>query len=123
MKQQDGTAELVAGGRQATVQRVARLWRERLEANYADPEFKLTVSAPTNADTREIGAAIRAELRRAGELDDDGKILDATDRNDMYKLPVAIGDRVRPMIASMTRVSQAARLSLRITARSSKSAH
>ena len=26
MKQQDGTAELVAGGRQATVQRVARLW-------------------------------------------------------------------------------------------------
>ena len=30
MKQQDGTAELVAGGRQATVQRVARLWRERL---------------------------------------------------------------------------------------------
>jgi ATP-dependent exoDNAse (exonuclease V) alpha subunit len=96
MKQQDGTAELVAGGRQATVQRVARLWRERLEANRADPEFKLTVSAPTNADTREIGAAIRAERRRAGELDDDGKILDATDRNgDMYKLPVAIGDRVR----------------------------
>ena len=96
MKQQDGTAELVAGGRQATVQRVARLWRERLEANRADPEFKLTVSAPTNADTREIGAAIRAERRRAGELGDDGKILDATDRNgDMYKLPVAIGDRVR----------------------------
>jgi hypothetical protein len=60
MKQQDGTAELVAGGRQATVQRVARLWGQRIEANRADPQFKLTVSAPTNADAREIGAAIRA---------------------------------------------------------------
>jgi hypothetical protein len=96
MKQQDGTAELVAGGRQATVQRVAQLWRERLEVNRADPEFKLTVSAPTNADAREIGAAIRAERRRAGELGDDTKILDATDRHgDTYRLALAIGDRVR----------------------------
>ena len=96
MKQQDGTAELVAGGRQATVQRVARLWRERLEANRADPGFKLTVSAPTNADAREIGAAIRAERRRAGEIGDDAKVLDATDRNgDTYRLPLAVGDRVR----------------------------
>jgi hypothetical protein len=96
MKQQDGTAELVAGGRQATVQRVAQLWRERREANLGDPEFKLTVSAPTNADAREIGAAIRAERRRAGELGDDAKILDATDRNrDTYRLALAVGDRVR----------------------------
>jgi ATP-dependent exoDNAse (exonuclease V) alpha subunit len=96
MKHQDGTAELVAGGRQATVQRVARLWRERLEANRGDPGFKLTVSAPTNADAREIGAAIRAERRRAGELGDDVKVLDATDRNgDTYRLPLAVGDRVR----------------------------
>ncbi len=96
MKQQDGTAVLVAGGRQATVQRVAQLWRERMEANRADPEFKLTVSAPTNADAREIGAAIRAERRRAGELGDDAKVLDATDRNgDTYRLALAVGDRVR----------------------------
>jgi hypothetical protein len=96
MKQQDGTAELVAGGRQATVQRAARLWHERLEANRGDPEFKLTVSAPTNADAREIGVAIRAERRRAGEIGDDAKILDATDRNgDTYRLALAIGDRVR----------------------------
>ena len=96
MKQQDGTALLVAGGRPATVQRVARLWRERLEANRADPGFKLTVSAPTNADAREIGAAIRAERRGAGEIGDDVKVLDATDRNgDTYKLALAVGDRVR----------------------------
>ena len=96
MKQHDGTAELVAGGRQATVQRVASLWHERLEAHRDDPEFKLTVSAPTNADAREIGAAIRAERRRAGEIGEDAKILDATDRNgDIYKLALAVGDRVR----------------------------
>jgi hypothetical protein len=96
MKQQDGTAELVAGGRQATVQRVAQLWRLRLEANRADPGYKLTISAPTNADAREIGAAIRAERRQAGELGDDAKILDATDRNgDTYRLALAVGDRVR----------------------------
>ena len=96
IKQQDGTAELVAGGRQKTVQRVARLWRQRLEANRADPAFELTVSAPTNADAREIGAAIRAERRRAGELGDDAKVLDATDRTgDTYRLPLAVGDRVR----------------------------
>ncbi len=96
MKQQDGTAELVAGGRQATVQCVARLWYQRLEANRADPAFKLTVSAPTNADAREIGAAIRAEQRRAGEIGEDVKVLDATDRNgDTYRLALAVGDRVR----------------------------
>ncbi len=96
MKQQDGTAELVAGGRQATVQRVARLWRERLEANRGDPGFRLTVSAPTNADAREIGAAIRAERRRAGEIGDDAKVLDATNRNgDTYRLALAVGDQVR----------------------------
>ncbi|MGH7116626.1 MAG: ATP-dependent DNA helicase [Stellaceae bacterium] len=96
MKQQDGTAELVAGGRQATVQRVARLWCERLEANRADRGFTLTVSAPTNADAREIGTAIRAERRRVGEIGEDAKILDATDRNgDTYRLPLAVGDRVR----------------------------
>ena len=96
MKQQEGTAELVAGGRQATVQRVAEIWRERIAANQDDRDFKLTVSAPTNADAREISAAIRAELRRAGRLGRDATALDATDRNgETYKLPLAVGDRVR----------------------------
>jgi hypothetical protein len=118
MKQQDGTAELVAGGRQVTVQRVASLWHERLEANRDDPEFKLTVSAPTNADAREIGTAIRAERRRAGRLGDDVKITDAIDRNgDTYKLPLAVGDRCASMIGSMMRASPAARLFSPITAR------
>ena len=96
MKQQDGTAVLVAGGREATVEHVARLWRERLKANHGNLDFTLTVSAPTNADAREIGAAIRAHRRRAGDLGDDVKIVKATDRGgDTYDLPLAIGDRVR----------------------------
>jgi TrwC relaxase/AAA domain len=96
MKQQDGTAVLVAGGREATIEHVARLWCERLKANDGKPDFTLTVSAPTNADAREIGAAIRAHRRRAGDLGDDVKIVKATDRGgDTYDLPLAIGDRVR----------------------------
>lgn len=96
MKQADGTAELVAGGREATVKRVAQLWHERTTANADDPNFKLTVSAPTNADCREIGATIRDELRRAGKLGADVAVLDATDRTgEVYRLPLAIGDRVR----------------------------
>ena len=88
MKQQDGTAELVAGGRQATVQRVAQLWRQRLEANRGDPEFKLTAGADKCRRARDR-AAIRAERRRAGQLGHDVKILDATDRNgETYRLPV-----------------------------------
>ena len=90
MKQQDGTAVLVAGGREATIEHVARLWCERLKANDGNPDFALTVSAPTNADAREIGAAIRAHRRRAGDLGDDVKIVRATDRGgDTYELPLA----------------------------------
>jgi hypothetical protein len=96
MKQQDGTAVLVAGGREATIEHVARLWRERLKANHGNFDFTLTVSTPTNADAREIGAAIRAQRRRGGDLGDDVKIVKATDRGgDTYDLPLAIGDRVR----------------------------
>jgi hypothetical protein len=52
--------------------------REPIEANPGNPEYTLTISAPTNADTREIGKGIR--------------VLDATDRTgEVYQLP--LGDR------------------------------
>ena len=77
-------------------ERIARLAHERIEANRDDPGFKLTISAPTNADTREIGAAIREERRKAGELGADVRTLKATDRGGhTYDLPLAIGDKVR----------------------------
>jgi hypothetical protein len=96
MKQEDGTAILVAGGREATVAEVARLHAERLAANRDDPDFTLTISAPTNTDAREIGAAIRGRRRQADQLGPDVKTIEAIDRTgENYNLPLAIGDRVR----------------------------
>ena len=68
LKREDGTAELVAGGYAAAVGRVAALWWERRHANRDDPGFTLSVSAPTNADAREIGASIRSLRQAAGEV-------------------------------------------------------
>jgi hypothetical protein len=96
MKRQDRTAELVAGGRDRTIQRVAALWRERTEANVADPEFKLTVSAPTNRDAREISLAIRDQMRAMGWLGPDQITIRAADgTGELRNLPLAPGDRVR----------------------------
>jgi hypothetical protein len=96
MKQEDGTAILVAGGREATIRRVARLWVERHNANREDPAFRLSVSAPTNADAREIGVAIRTELQKAGHIGPDVKIIQAIDRiGDTSEMKLAVGDRVR----------------------------
>ncbi len=96
MKQEDGTAFLVPGGRDATVARVAELWRERLEANRNTRDFTLSVSAPTNADAREIGAAIRAEWRRMGQLGEDVETRRAVDRTgETYDITLAIGERLR----------------------------
>jgi hypothetical protein len=73
-------------------------WRRRIKANRGDPGYKLTISAPTNADAREIEAAIVADPRRSGELGEDIRVLDTTDRTgEVYKLPrglqAALGDR------------------------------
>ena len=54
-------------------------WREHIKANPGDPKYTLTISAPTNADAREIGKDIR--------------VLDATDRTgEVYQQRLAIGD-------------------------------
>lgn len=96
MKREDGTAILVSGGRDETIQRVARLWRERAELHKEDPTFTITISTPTNADAREIGVAIRDERRAAGQIGGDVQVLRAVDRvGQPYELPLAIGDKVR----------------------------
>lgn len=95
MKREDSTAEMVPGSRQDAIRRVAALWRERKEA--LGPEAELTVSAPTNADARDISLAIREERRSMGDLGPDvGKPRRAIDqRGEKYDLPLAVGDRVR----------------------------
>jgi hypothetical protein len=95
-KREDGTAVLVPGGYREAVEHVAALWRARLEANAADPTFILTVSAPTNADAREIATAIREQRRAMGQLGADERVLNATDQAGVqFDLPLAVGDRVR----------------------------
>jgi hypothetical protein len=95
-KREGGTALLVPGGYREAVARVAALWQSRREAHAHDPAFSLTVSAPTNADAREIAAAIREHRRAAGELGADAVVVKAADQmGAQYDLPLAVGDRVR----------------------------
>ena len=96
LKRADGTARLVPGGYQEAVAHVANLWAARRAANAHDPDYTLTVSAPTNTDARAIGMAIRERRRDAGELGPDQVVLDACDQSGAaYALPLAVGDRVR----------------------------
>ena len=97
MKREDGTAELVAGGADRTIQRVADLWRERIEANRDDPTYTIGISAPTNLAGRNIGLAVRERMRDMGRLGEDEMTIRAIDRveRDGYDLKLARGDHVR----------------------------
>ena len=96
MKREDGTAELVAGDYREAVQRVATLWWERRESNRDNPGFSLSVSAPTNADAREIGTAIRALRQAAGEIGPNVITAKAVDKDGQtFDMPLGSGDRVR----------------------------
>jgi hypothetical protein len=97
MKREDGHAIAVAGGRAATIQRVAALWRERVEARSGDTDFKLTISAPTNRDAHDIGMAIRQQARNMGQLGEDQAVIRVAMRGEtgLQPLALAAGDRVR----------------------------
>jgi conjugative relaxase-like TrwC/TraI family protein len=95
-KQADGSLHIVPGGYRDAVERVANLAIERRQANAADPKYRLTISAPTNADARAIGAAIRQRRRAMGEVGPDKINVPAIDQvGASYELPLAVGDRVR----------------------------
>ena len=95
-KRENGTAQIVPGGYREAVEQTAALWQARREANAQDPDYTLSVSAPTNAEAREIAAAIRVHRRAAGELGPDQVLLQAADQNGVgYELPLGVGDRVR----------------------------
>jgi TrwC relaxase/AAA domain len=96
LKRADGTAQLVPGGYREAVAHVASLWAARRAANAHDPDYTLTVSAPSNADARAIGAAIREHRRAAGEVKPDQVVVDACDQSGVaFALSLAVGDRVR----------------------------
>lgn len=96
MKREDGTAEAVPGGYDDAVRRVAKLWRQRREANAGEAGFSISVTAPTNADARAVALALREERRAMGELGADLCSVRATDQaGAAYTLTLATGDRVR----------------------------
>ena len=96
MKKEDGSLIIATGSEEKVLQRVADLWRERMEANKADPEFRLAVSAPTNEAAHKLGEAIRVHQRKMGMIGEDVLTVQAIDnRGKPFDLPLAIGDKVR----------------------------
>ncbi len=95
MKREDRTVEIVAGGREATIERTAALWQERTEARGDEAGFRLTVSAPTNADANALGVAIRSQMRDMGRLGEDVITVPTNVRGQKESLPLAVGDMVR----------------------------
>lgn len=96
IKREDGTARLVAGDYNQVVTSIADIWQQRRCANAHDPNYTLTVSAPTNSDARAVAAAIRQHRRAAGELGPDQVQISACDQiGDGFDLLLAVGDRVR----------------------------
>lgn len=96
MKREDGTAELVPGGYREAAERTAVLVAERLKANASDPDYKLTVSAPTNMDAHNLSMEIRKKRREMGQIGRDAIRISAADRDgNEYQMALAAGDKVR----------------------------
>jgi phage/plasmid primase-like uncharacterized protein len=94
--QEDGHVLLVPGGHRQAVESAAEMWEQRHAANAQRPDYRLTISAPTNADARAISAAIRERKRGLGRLGDDRLVVRATDQDGAnFDLPLAVGDNVR----------------------------
>jgi len=95
-KREAGTAELVPGGYREAVERVADLYEERRHATHNQPDYRITISAPTNVDAREISRAVRERRRGMGEIGPDLASVSVTDgRGSGHTLDLAVGDKVR----------------------------
>lgn len=92
-KRSDGTAELVPGGYRQAIHRIAALYAEKRAAH---PDFSISLSAPTNADAREISLALRKVKSEQGQIGPDMKAVSASDgRGDDYTMRLASGDNIR----------------------------
>lgn len=94
MKIEDRTAELVAGGRAATISRIAAKWFDLTEA---DSTLLPTIGTASNRDAHDIGVAIRLKLQDAGKVGLDQVELGVLRRDEagVHKMPLAEGDKVR----------------------------
>lgn len=96
MKREDGNAVLVPGGYNDCVRSVAALWLDRWRANREDPEYSVTIAAPTNADALAISREVRSLLQAEGQVGREGVERAATDKSgNLYTLDIATGDKLR----------------------------
>ena len=96
IKRADGTAELVPGGYRDAIARTADLYLERRQATRDRPNYRITISAPTHADAREIARLVRERRRDIGEVGPDLASVAVTDGSGAGStLDLAAGDRVR----------------------------
>lgn len=97
MKRADGDAMMVGGDRGQVVAQIADQYISRRDILFsAGPGRTITVSAPTNDDVAEIGAAIRERLKARGEIAQNERVYQAIDQTGQtYDLALAAGDRVR----------------------------
>ena len=96
IKRADGTAELVPGGYRDAIARVADLYMERRQATRDRSNYRITISAPTHADAREIARLVRERRRDIGEVGSDLASVAVTDGSGVGStLDLAAGDRVR----------------------------
>lgn len=91
MKRSDGSAEMVYGGPEGVIARVAKLYAERLVATGEAP----SISAPTNLDAHRISEAVRVEQRKLGHVGADLLTIKATDGTREYAMKLAKGDQIR----------------------------
>ena len=97
MKRADGDAMMVGGDRGQVVAQIADHYIRRRDILFSSgPGKTITVSAPTNDDVAEIGAAIRDRLKARGEISQTERVYQAVDQTGQtYDLALAVGDRVR----------------------------
>lgn len=90
---EEGRARLAPGTLAEATEAIADLWQERVAAV---GEEAVLVLAPTRADCRAVGAAIRRRRQASAKLGPDLVTVEAIDQaGDIYEIPLAIGDRVR----------------------------
>lgn len=95
-KRATGNAELVAGGYREAVERVADLYAAKHAEAGDRPGYRISISAPTNADAREISRAVRERRRSMGEVGPDLATVQTTDgHGGAQNLDLAQGDKVR----------------------------
>ncbi len=90
---EEGRARLVPGTLAEATEVIADLWQERAAAVGEDA---VLVLAPTRADCRAIGAAIRRRRQASAQVGPDLVTVEAIDQaGDAYEMRLAVGDRVR----------------------------